>query len=262
MNQIMNRNRIFVIIAAVISISSFLILWQITALYTKIGVLIPTPVHVLKAFLNSFSTVIGKDTMLGHMAWSLSRVLVGFGLAALIGIIFGFLMGLSSTIKAIVMPLFQMIRPIPPIAWISMSILWFGLGESGKYLIIFIAAFSSIMMNAFYGALSVDPVLIGAAKMLGASKRKIFTTVVLPATVPYIFSGMQVAISAGWGAVVAAEMISSTQGLGWIIVNAMQVNNMTQSLVGMVAIGIIGYLLVTIMRGLESKLCAWNYRKK
>lgn len=196
------------------------------------------------------------------MLWSLSRVMIGFALAGAIGIILGLLMGFSNIAEAIIMPIFQILRPIPPIAWISFSIIWFGLSESGKYMLIFIAGFPSVMVNSFDGAVSVDRTLVGAAKMLGASKLRIYTTVVLPATVPYIFSGLQVAISASWGAVVAAEMISSTEGLGWIIINAMQINNMTQSLIGMVAIGIVGYVLVTIMRQIERKLCAWNYGKK
>ena len=102
--------------------------------------------------------------------------------------------------------------------------------------------------------------MIGASRMLGANSFQVFTTVILPASIPYVFSGLQVALGTSWATVVAAEMVRSSEGVGWIIVSGMESNNMEQIMVGIVTIGIIGLLLTTLLRKLEERLCAWNVR--
>ena len=177
---------------------------------------------------------------------------------AVIGVILGLGMGWSKTIEAIFSPLFRIIRPIPPIAWIPISIIWLGLGEDAKIFLIFLASFSNVTLNAWSGAKSVDPALIGAAEMLGANRVQIFFTIVLPASVPPIFAGLQVALSSSWGTVLAAEMVRSSEGLGGMIVSGMNNNDMVQILVGIVTIGIVGFFLAVIMRKVENVLCRWN----
>lgn len=243
---------------AILSILCLLLVWQLAVTFTHIGQVMEGPIVVLQQFMLSFVDKVGKNTMLGHIFWSFSRMIVGFLAAAAVGITLGVTMGRNRVVEAIFMPLFEMIRPIPPLAWIPLAILWFGLGELPKYFLIFIASFSSITINSYAGAKSVDPVLIGAAKMLGANKRQIFFTVVLPYSVPYIFAGLQIAIANSWATVVAAEMISARVGVGWIITAAQDTANTTQMLVGIVGIGIVGFILAIIMRGVEGKLCAWR----
>ena len=116
------------------------------------------------------------------------------------------------------------------------------------------------MVNTYDGTKNVDPELLGAARMLGANERQVFFKVVLPASVPYIFAGLQIAITAGWSAVVGAEMIRSDEGVGWLIVMGMSNGNTVQIMVGMFAIGIVGFLLATGMAALERKLLVWNQR--
>ena len=259
----MKTERVKKIGAAVLSIGAFVLVWYLgTRPGTELGRILPGPGPVLEAFVRGFYDPIGSDTIPRHIAWSLMRVLVGFVAAAFVGILLGLLMGRYRIWEAICMPLFNIIRPIPPIAWISLSILWFGIGELTKYFLIFLAAFNNITYNVYAGAKSVDPVLIGAARMLGASDRQVFATVIVPATVPDIFAGLQVALSTSWATVVAAEMVRASEGAGWIIVNAMEANDTTQMLVGIIAIGLVGFILVTLMRVLERRLCAWNYSGK
>jgi NitT/TauT family transport system permease protein/sulfonate transport system permease protein len=167
-------------------------------------------------------------------------------------------MGRVRLIEAIFRPFYEIIRPIPPIAWISLAILWFGLGEMTKYFLIFLSAFANVTYTAMAGARAVDPALIGAARMLGAKHSQLFTTVVLPSATPYIFSGMQVALGTSWATVVAAEMVRSSEGVGWIIVSGMEINNITQILVGIISIGIMGFFLASLLRLLEKALLAWN----
>ncbi len=155
-------------------------------------------------------------------------------------------------------PLFRIVRPIPPIAWIPISIIWFGLGESAKIFLIALGAFNNVTLNAWAGARDVDKQLVGAAEMLGANRRQIFFTIVLPASVPQIFAGLQVAMSSSWATVLVAEMVRSSEGLGWMIVTGMANNDMVQILSGIVAIGVVGFVLANIMRKMETVLCRWN----
>jgi NitT/TauT family transport system permease protein/sulfonate transport system permease protein len=243
--------------AAAVSVISFLLMWHLVVQFTRLGLLLPAPGTVILKFFKNFYTPIGPYTLGGHILFSLSRVMVGFTLASCAGIFLGLVMGWNRNIEALVRPLFEIIRPIPPIAWISLAVLWFGLGESSKYFIIFISGFANITINVYTGARSVDPTLVGVAQMLGTKKNQLFTNVVIPSAIPYIFTGLQIAISSSWAAVVAAEMIRSSEGVGWLITSGMGINDTPQIMVGIMSIGIIGFLLATIMRKVEAILCRW-----
>ena len=244
--------------AALLSIGLFLVLWYVCTNGTEFGKLMPTPVVVLRALVASFTQPIGRYRIFEHVGFSLSRVMIAYVAASIIGNALGLAMARNRWVEAIFRPFYEIIRPIPPIAWISMAILWFGLGEMTKYFIIFLSAFSSITYTTYSGAQKVDPKLVGAARMLGASDMQIFRTIILPASIPYVFSGMQVALGTSWATVVAAEMVRSSEGVGWIIVSGMESNNMQQIMVGIVTIGVVGLLLTTLLRKTEAALCAWN----
>lgn len=245
-------------ITGLLSICTFLLIWYIGTDGTTLGQLIPGPHIVFVRIFKSIFGKIGGMSLIGHIATSLGRVLGGYIVGAVLGIVLGILMGWNRYIEAIFQPIFRIIRPIPPIAWIPISIIWFGLGESAKIFLIFLSSFSNVTLNAWAGAQNVDPKLIGAAKMLGANNRQIFFTVTIPASIPQIFAGLQIALSACWATVVAAEMIRSVAGLGWLITAGQENNDMAQVLTGIVGIGVIGFLLTNIMRKAEEVLCAWN----
>ena len=249
-------------ICSIVSIGVFLMLWEFGVRLFPIGDIINGPSTVLLKTLRSIVEPIGTHTIQGHVLWSLSRVLVGFTVGALAGVLLGVTMGWYRPVEALFRPLFEMVRPIPPIAWIPLAILWFGLGEMTKYFLIFLAVFCNVTMNAYSGAKSVDPELVGAAKMLGANDRQVFLTIVLPACVPHIFAGLQIGLGSGWATVVAAEMVRSSEGVGWVIVKGQDLNNPLQILVGIVGIGVIGYILAIAMRAVEAKLCVWSERGK
>ena len=235
-----------------------LALWQIISMTIPNKNALPEPLKVFYRLVHSFSQPIGPSTLQVHIGMSLLRVVIAFSIAAVLGISMGLLMAWSDKANAIIKPIFELLRPIPPLAWIPMAIIWFGIGETTKYFIIFIATFTTITLNAYSGAKKVDSVLIGAGQMLGASQRQVFFTIVLPSAVPQIFAGLQVALSSGWMAVLAAEMVRSMDGAGWIIIRGMEVGDTTQIIVGMIAIAVVGFMLAQIMRILERRLCAWN----
>ncbi|MCI6464248.1 MAG: ABC transporter permease [Faecalicatena sp.] len=246
----------------VLAVLSVFLVWYFAASYTKVSLFFPTPQRVFQRFVESLTVPIGKYTLLIHVLYSLKRVFIGFGLSSITGIILGVAMGYSKTVNAIVRPIFNIIRPIPGLAWIPLAILWFGIGETTKYFIIFMGGFANIVLNSFDGTNKVNPTLVGAAELLGANKFQIFTNIILPSAIPYIFAGLQVSLSTSWMAVLAAEMISSYEGAGWIINMGMNTGDTVLILVGMISIAIIGFALANIMRVLERRLCSWTERGK
>jgi len=246
------------VICGAIAITAFILLWYFGTSGTQLGNIMPGPVKVFRSFARSFVVPIGKYTMLGHAAWSFTRVIVGFSIASALGVVIGLGMGWSRVITAIFKPIIEIIRPIPAIAWIPLAILWFGLGETTKYFIIFLAGFFNVTLNAYHGATSVDQTLVGAARMLGTKNNRLFFAVVLPSSIPYIFAGMQIAITTSWATVVAAEMVRSSEGIGWLIISGMEINDTTRIFTGIVAVGILGFIFATIMREVENRVCRWS----
>lgn len=248
---------------SLIGIVAVLIVWTLGVRYTAVGLLLPTPWEVLQRAGFTIVHPIGrKYTLLMHLAISLQRVLVGFSLSALCGVILGIAMGRFKMVEAIFKPLFELVRPIPSVAWIPLAIVWFGIGETAKIFIIFMAGFVNITVNTYAGAKQVDENMLGVAHMLGANELQAFFHVVIPSCIPYIFAGMQVGLSTCWMAVLAAEMVSSTKGIGWTITAGQENGDMTQIFIGIIAIAIVGLLLAVLMRWAERVLCRWRVRGK
>jgi ABC-type nitrate/sulfonate/bicarbonate transport system permease component len=257
MKELIKNKKWEAVIWGVIAFTGLLVVWQIAVVLFQSS-RFPAPIEVIQSFFKSLIEPIGPYTIIGHIAWSLSRVLVGFSLAAIAGIILGLTMGWFDYIRAIFKPLFDIFKPIAPLAWIPLAILWLGVNEGSKYFLIFIAAFSAFTINAYAGASKVDKQLIGAARMLGSTERQIFYKIVIPTAIPQMFSGAQVALSNSWMTMLAAEMIRSSKGIGWVIIAGQRVNNITQMIVGMIAIGIVGFVLANLMRFMERRLLKWN----
>ncbi|MDR1533605.1 MAG: ABC transporter permease [Planctomycetota bacterium] len=247
------------VLSGAASIGCFLLLWLALTRHTGLGELIPGPDVVLAALFKGLFGKVGRHGILVHAGYSLARVLAGFAIGGAAGVVIGLSMGWSRFAEAVFQPLYRVVRPIPPIAWIPISIIWFGLGESAKVFLIFLASFANVTLNAWSGARDADRQLIGAARMLGANQRQIFLTIVLPSAVPQIFAGLQVAMSNSWATVLAAEMVRSSEGLGWMIVTGMSNNDIVQILSGIVAIGVVGFVLSVAMRKAEALLCRWNH---
>lgn len=251
-----------VLVYSFVSIIGFVILWAILVEYTDMKKVMPNPFDVFEKLIESFTNPIGTNILPQHIFYSLKRVFIGYFLACIIGIPIGIIMGTSKIGEAIIKPIFELLRPIPGLAWIPLAILWFGIDESPKYFIICVSACVSIILNSYSGAKETEKTLVGAAQMLGASKFQIFLNITLPSAVPQIFAGLQVGLSSSWMAVIAAEMIRSSEGTGWIITTGMESGNTVQILVGMVSIGVIGLLLANLLRSVERRLCSWNIQGK
>ncbi len=200
-------------------------------------------------------------TLFAHFFSSIKLSLAGFVLAVVIGIPLGLFMGYYKGMDSFFTPLFEVVRPIPPIAWIPMIIIWFGIGETAKIVIVFIGAFTSIVLNTSAGIRAIDPLLISAGKVLGANRRQLLVDVAMPATIPAILAGIRTALSSGWMCVVAAEMIAARQGVGFLIVRGQEIGDTALIVVCMLAIGIVSALLSLFLTKMEGVLCPWQFSK-
>jgi ABC-type nitrate/sulfonate/bicarbonate transport system permease component len=194
------------------------------------------------------------------MLYSLYRVALGYAIAALLAIPLGLLVGWSPVLLRTTRPLFEVVRPIPPLAWIPIAILWFGIGIKSAAFIIFLGAFFPILLNTISGVLSIQPILLEAARTLHAKEKDIFLKVLLPGAVPSIFVGMRIGIGIGWMTLVAAEItgVKEGYGLGYMIMTARDIQRPDEILAGMLVIGVIGLLIDIGLRTAESKTIKWQ----
>ena len=193
-----------------------------------------------------------------HILVSLRRVLMAVAIAMVTGVLFGVLIGWSKLFKALFYPIFEIIRPIPPIAWLPIIILSMGIGESPKIAIVFISAFMPVVINTFAGMKMIDPILFDAAKILGANRKQQFFDVAIPACTPAIIAGMKTSVSNGWMTVLAAEMIVARQGVGFLIVRGMQNGDAALIVVCMFAIGIVSAMVSLGLTKIEGVLTKWK----
>lgn len=234
-----------------------IIIWQIVASAGVGGTLMPSPVKVVSEFVRMLTHKVGRYTLLGHAYWSLRRVLIAFVVAVAMGIPLGLIMGWSRKAEAIIKPIFEIFRPIPPIAWIPLAILWFGIGETPKVFICWVGAFVPSVMNAYTGIRFTDPLLLNAARTLGANDRQLFFEVAVPSALPAIFAGVQNGLSLSWMCVLAAELVGGREGVGFLILQGMEVMKSSMVIAGMITIGLIGATISTILRRMEKVIAPW-----
>ena len=195
-----------------------------------------------------------------HIAYSLYRVFLGYGMAVLIGVPMGIALGWSTKLRDALGPLIELVRPIPPLAWIPIAILWFGIGTPSAAFIIFLGAFFPILLNTVSGVLSIDKRLIEAARTLNATSRDVFLKVLVPGSVPAIMTGLRIGIGIAWMTLVAAEFTGVKQGygLGYMIMTARDIQRPDEIIAGMLVIGIIGLGIDLGLRFWERRLIRWR----
>ncbi len=237
----------------------FLVVWECVSIFgqrinPQLDVMLPPPTAVISAAAD----LMHRGVLFTHIFDSLYRVLLAVGTATVLGVPLGLAMGWSPRFRAVVDPLLEFIRPIPPLAWIPLSILWFGIGNIQIVYIIFLAAFFPVVLNSLAGARDVDTYLVRAGLSLGARPRELFLTVVLPAALPHIFTGMRVGLGIGWMALVAGELVAAPSGLGYMINNARTLFRSDYILLGMVLIGVLGLVLDYLMRQAARLAMPWH----
>ncbi len=220
--------------------------------------LMPAPVDVWDRFIRTFTRPIAKTTLIGHAWASLRRVLIALLIAWAFGIGFGILIGWNRKARAFFGSIFEVIRPIPPIAWIPIVIMWFGIGEFPKVLLVFIGTFVPLVINTSAGIEMVDKINLHVGRIFGGNDMQILKEIVIPTALPSIFAGIRTSVSSGWTTVLAAEMMGAQQGLGSLVTRGWQGSDLSLVLVAVITIAVIGALLAVILQQLEKVVCPWN----
>ena len=247
-------------------------LWQACAMLGWVNPqVLPSPVAVVRKWIEYALPLTAYDPAAGSkLAWMLSgellldsvgsmyRVVVGFAIGAGLALPLGLLMGSSRTAYAWFNPVMQVLRPIPPIAYIPLAILWFGLGNAPAFFLIALGAFFPVLMNTIAGVRQVDSIYIRAARNLGVNQRTMFVRVMLPAAVPYILSGVRIGIGTAFIVVIVSEMIAVPNGLGFRILEAREYFWSDKIIAGMITIGLLGLAIDIGMNKLNNHLLRWH----
>ncbi|TKC89546.1 ABC transporter permease subunit [Trinickia terrae] len=235
--------------------------WLATHLHWIAPLFLPSPESVWSAFADAWrGRIQGGLPLPEHLAWSALRVFGAFFLAALTAVPAGILMGVSRVARGLLDPPLEFYRPLPPLAYLPLVVIWFGIDETAKLVVIYLACFAPIAMAARAGVKSASVEQINAAYSLGGTFFQVVRFVVLPAALPEILTGLRIAVGFGWTTLVAAEMVAATAGLGQMVLNASSFLRTDVVVMGIVLIGAIAWLFDLAMRALERRLVPWKGR--
>jgi len=242
------------------SIVALLVAWYVLTDLTGIvtPVQFPSPTEAWESLDQLLGPGYADGTLARHVGSSLALVLIGFAVAAGTGVPLGLLMGVNRLAESFFNPVFQILRPIAPIAWIPLTILWFGLGTPAKIFVIWLAAFAPAVINTYTGVRNIDPVVVAAARVHGAGRRAILFDVVIPAALPTIFTGLRLSLQACWMVLVAAELVGSFTGLGHVMIIATRDLIPGMIFVGMATVAVLGVLLTMVLAYVERWVIPWR----
>ncbi|MER8818711.1 ABC transporter permease subunit [Mesorhizobium sp. M0991] len=256
------RSRVSARVVSAITILMVLAVWTVSARLQLVWpVFLPSPVAVWNKFV-----VVARDgfvdaTLLQHIAASLWRVFAALIVALVLGVPIGLAIGVSTIGRGIFDPLLEFLRPIPPLAYLPLIIIWFGIGEPSKILVIAIAMLAPVALSTASGVRGVSQERINAARSLGATQRQVIRHVILPSALPSILTGLRIALGAGWSTLVAAELVAATRGLGFMIQSAAQFLVTDVVVMGILVIAAIAFVLEFIIRRIERVLVPWAGRE-
>ncbi|TKV05550.1 taurine ABC transporter permease TauC [Citrobacter sp. wls619] len=233
--------------------------WTVAALQLISPLFLPAPGQVLQKLI----TIAGPQgfmdaTLWQHLAASLARIVIALLAAVLLGVPVGIAMGLSPTIRGILDPIIELYRPVPPLAYLPLMVIWFGIGETSKILLIYLAIFAPVAMSALAGVRSAQQVRVRAAQSLGASRAQVLWFVILPGALPEILTGLRIGLGVGWSTLVAAELIAATRGLGFMVQSAGEFLATDVVLAGIAVIAVIAFILELGLRALQRRLTPWH----
>jgi taurine transport system permease protein len=249
-------------VISVVTVIALLVLWWVATHEGWIrDLFLPTPERILKSFADAWrGDIQGGKPLPEHFWASLYRVFAAFALACVTAIPAGIAMGVSRIARGVLDPPIEFYRPLPPLAYLPLIVIWFGIDETAKIVLIYLACFAPLAMAARAGVRSVMIEQINAAYSMGASKWQVIWHVVIPAAMPEIFTGMRIGIGFGWTTLVAAEMVAATEGLGQMVLNASNFLRTDVVIMGIVVIGVVAYTFDLLMRYIERVVVPWKGR--
>jgi taurine transport system permease protein len=221
---------------------------------------LPAPMAVWAAFVKAMTKGYQGATLVEHVGTSLYRILAAFALACLVGIPLGVLMGVSRYARALLNPLIEFYRPLPPLGLYTILVMWLGIGERSKLTLLFLAGLPGIIISTIQAVSTIDPVYVRAAQTLGASRRDLMFGVYLPAAGPVILTGMRISLGFTYTVLVAAEIVAASAGIGWMIWDAAKFLLSDVVIMGLVVLGLTGVALDLVMRFIGRVLMPWTRR--
>lgn len=240
------------------SVLSVLLAWYIvTALHLIPELFLPSPASVWQKFLEVSQQGFMKATLWQHLAESIGRVFIALFAAILIGVPVGLWMGLNRWVRAVLDPLIELLRPIPPLAYLPLLVIWFGIGETTKVLLIFFSILAPVVISSTYGVLSHQTNRERAALSLGASKRQVLQYVILPTALPHILTGIRIGLGVGWSTLVAAELVAADRGIGFMVQSAAQFLITDTVILGIIVIALVAVSFELFLRWLQKQLAPW-----
>ncbi|TPK13480.1 ABC transporter permease subunit [Mesorhizobium sp. B2-5-7] len=244
------------------TILAVLALWTLSARLQLVSpVFLPSPLAVWNKFIVVISDGFVDATLPQHVVASLARVFAALAAAILVGVPVGLAIGISTVGRGIFDPLLEFLRPIPPLAYLPLVIIWFGIGEPSKILVIAIAMLAPVALSSASGVRGVSRERVNAARSLGATRRQVVRHVILPSALPSILTGLRIALGAGWSTLVAAELVAATRGLGFMIQSAAQFLVTDVVIMGILVIAAIAFVLEFTIRRIERVLVPWAGRE-
>ncbi|MBR1729959.1 MAG: ABC transporter permease [Selenomonadaceae bacterium] len=241
------------------TVIAVLFIWfAITATGAFSETIIPSPASVWESFIELTENGYKGHTLLQHIATSMQRLMIAYWLVVLTAVPLGLLSGYNSKIRAILEPLVEFYRPLPPLAYYTILVLWMGIDESSKLALLYLAGFSPVYIACAAGVMRINEDLINGAKTLGANKWQIFFYVIFPAALTDIFTGLRTALGVEYTTLVAAEMVAATAGMGWLVLDASNYLRSDIVFMGVIIMGITGILLDQIVRLIEEKFVHWK----
>ncbi|MDR3221597.1 MAG: ABC transporter permease [Candidatus Accumulibacter sp.] len=246
------------LLISIASVVLLVVLWQLSgSLGWMDPLLLPPPSEVFRTATELAVSGYRQTPLWQHLLISAARALAAFAVAIAVGIPLGLFMGLAPAFNAVLDPFVQFLRPLPKIALIPLVVVWFGIGESSKFFLIFISSFLSIVVGAVASVASVSQGRIRVVQTLGATRRQIFLHVVLPNALPELFTTVRLSVGIGWTSLIAAEMVAANSGLGWMVINAGSYLRTDVVLLGILLLGLTGYFFDWLLLRLQRRFAPW-----
>lgn len=240
---------------SVLSLLAFLLAWEIIC---RLGFVAPIFLPPPSQVFARASSMTEQGTLVWHVLASARRVMVGFMAAVIVAIPLGIWLGTSRIARAIFDPVVSFLRPLPSMSWIPLSLLWFGITETQKYSIVFMGSFVPALLYVMEATRSIDPLLVRAARNLGANRWQVMREVLLPGCLPQIISGMKIILGLSWTCVISAELVAAKEGLGFMIMNGKEFFQTDTVVLGMVLISFTVLATDLVVRALERWLLDWQ----
>ena len=263
--RLTNRESRKDLILGAVGALGFVILWWLACEVLKLPRFekLPGPVICWTEFISRdpiYGTSLFTPHFYQHIMWSCLRILAGFTIATCLGVPLGLFMGWKQKVRDYAFPLLELLRPIPTMAWVPLAILMFTSREAPIIFLACLASFFATVLNTLLGVDSIDEAYFRAAKCLGASSSDVFRKVVVPGALPFIFTGLQISMGVAWFSLVAAEMLSGEYGLGYLIWDSYVLSQYPVIVIGMITLGVIGYVCSALIRMVGNMLMRWTVR--